>query len=75
MSLTERDRMLVDNAFDAGWTASEQVAATLLLERLHDAWEAGFTACAHQHMAQQSNPDHAISRTNPYGADRPERGA
>lgn len=29
-------------------------------------WNEGFTACAHQHMAQRENPNHAIRRDNPY---------
>ena len=30
------------------------------------AWDAGFTACAQQHMQQDQDPTHPITRTNPY---------
>jgi hypothetical protein len=31
-----------------------------------DAWEAGFTACAQEHMHQQKDPTHPITRINPH---------
>jgi len=34
-----------------------------------EAWDAGFTAGAMQHMKQQLDPSHPITRTNPHGAD------
>jgi hypothetical protein len=71
--MSDRDRSLVDSAFQAGYNAAEEISSDLLLQRLSDAWEAGYTACAHQHMTQRNNPEHPITRTNPYVV-RPEAG-
>jgi hypothetical protein len=30
------------------------------------AWEEGSTSCAHEHMAQDKEPTHPITRTNPH---------
>lgn len=31
-----------------------------------EAWDAGFTACAREHMRQRQVPNHPITRTNPH---------
>jgi len=31
------------------------------------AWDEGFTSCAHEHMTQDKDPTHPITRTNPHG--------
>lgn len=35
----------------------------------YEGFERGFTALAHQHMAQRADPSHAITRINPYVRD------
>lgn len=43
--------------------AALEAAGRLLAAEL---WDAGFTACAHEHMHQAKDPKHPITRANPY---------
>ncbi|MDQ0102300.1 regulator of replication initiation timing [Paenarthrobacter nicotinovorans] len=49
-----------------GEQGNARIASDEAVERLARAWDEGFTACAHEHMKQEKDPAHPITRTNPY---------
>lgn len=71
----ERDKAREDagnRKVQAGFHMAEardlRLAARKHEKALEEAWDEGFTACAHQHMEQRRNPEHPITRTNPHQA-------
>lgn len=73
----EWERLAADAAWAAGYRAAwgssaGQVRAALgdpdavLVQVRAAAWDEGFTACAQEFSRQRREPDHPITRTNPY---------
>lgn len=67
--LTERERRIRALAFDIGWDAATAFARPDLEHALRLAWDEGFTECASQHMRQRTDPNHPITRANPYSGE------
>lgn len=50
----------------AVWNAGYTVSRRHAQDDIRAAWDAGFSACANEHIAQRADPEHPITRTNPH---------